>query len=317
MDKNTTLSPYTLSGDLLLPQLIHGNKEKLTTVQEDETSSSNESITIEDPISLHNPPSELNLESEFEELEIVPLPQPTTIQGFSPFDLLKMAVVESNVDQQALERQARKHEQRKMLIARQARKQEQRKNFIEQENTNNGRRLSNINDPFLSEVSIAVTPSPVLTIKRVTSRVRSQHRFSPPVKTSASTSATPEMTEGTVTASTSSPSSNGKFLLTRRVQSRVRGTSLQSSLEAPTTTTATRPPTMRSRPRITIRRRLSNGRSRVRVAQKKKTADSSVRGQEQDKSKASEGIRNRSGVRSRRRIALRRRGPASRHGSSS
>ena len=306
-DADTTLSPSTQSGDSLLLQLVHGNKETLTTVQEDETTPSTESIIMKDSIFLLHPPSELNVGSVEDESEVVLQPQPTAGGGFSLGDLLKTAVVESNVDQQALEQQARK--------------QNQRKKFIEQENADARKRLSNINNPSLNEVSVAATPSPVLAVKRVTSRVRSRHRFSPPAGTSASTSAT---TESTVSASASSPSGRDKFLHTRRqrIRNRVRGPSSQTSSAAATTGTTTTvttqsTPTTRSRSRFTSRRRLPLGSSRVRGAEKEKAADSSVQEQEHEEPKASEGVRNDSAVRSRTRIALRRRGPASRQDSNS
>ena len=79
-DADKALLSNTLSGDLLLPQLVHGNKEKLKKVQEDETSPSNESIIIEDSIFFNHSPSELNIDYEYDEPEVISLPQPTTIQ---------------------------------------------------------------------------------------------------------------------------------------------------------------------------------------------------------------------------------------------
>ena len=295
-DADATLSPLsTHSGDSLLLQLVHGNKEKMTTVQEDEASPSTESIIMQDSIFLLHPPSEMNVETEDDESDVVP----TAGGGFNPGDFLKTAVVESNVDQQALKQQARK--------------QDQRKKFIDQENADARRRLSN----NINEVGVpAATPSPALAVKRVTSRVRSRHRFSPPGGT---TSTTRETTESTVSAASAS-STSGRFR--GRVRNRVRGpSSSQSPSSAPTTGTTTTittqsTPTTRSRSRFTSRRRLPLGRSRVRggAEKEKEAADSSVvQEQEQEEPKASEGIRNdTSGVRSRTRTALRRRGPASR-----
>lgn len=242
-----------------------------TTVQENETA-----------------PSEMNVVYDYDDTDSVPglplLPQ-STVGGLNIFDLLKMAVVESNVDHVALERQARKHEQRKKLVAQQARKREQRKSFSQQENPNSGSRPS----PSLSEVSVVpTTPWPALAVKRVTPSkgVRSRHsRFSSSFGTEDLE--TPEMTESSTVASSTSSGRTRR----RRIQSRTRG---QPSAPTATdtaakslVTTQLEPTTTRSR--VTARRRIPLGRSsRVQGGAKKKKVT-----EQEINPKATEGNRTR------------------------